>query len=333
MTAHLQPRDPAPRNLRWVALATTLAFGCATVRVPAGGIADSVPVHDGVPEPQVALWIEDTERVSPEESRRASEAARAAISEAVAGRTDYEGDTVLVVRAQGVTRTPARRKDQKLAIAGLVVGSVAVVAVVVAAVVATRGKGGGGAAKAKPAPRPAAEGAKVAAASVRPAPRPASGARPAPAPGSAPRPRVSSGRSTRGPAVHVGVGVWIDGSGRATRAPLPASVPGDGASGSDGAPAPDAEPSWDEAGEEGAAPIDEVSLAAPPELPLAERGFFAGDELLVELVLVDRHDGTPLWRKVVHRKVNPCDAREVRRVLDEALGTEGWMPAADVFPP
>jgi hypothetical protein len=318
-------RSSGPGKLRWVALATTLTFGCATVRVPAGGIADPVPVRDGVPEPQVALWIEDTKRVSPEESRRASETARAAIAQAIEGRTDYEGDAVLVVRAQGVTRTPARRKDQKLAIAGLVVGSVAVVAVVVAAVVASKGKGAG-APKPKAAPKPAARGAAVAAASgARPAPRPASrGVRPAPPPGSAaPAP---ARRATRGGGVVVvpHVGVWIDASGRPTHAPLPASSPGDASA------VP--ESVWGGGAAEDGPGVAGVSLAPPPELPLAERGFFAGDELLVELVLVDRHDGTPLWRKVVRRDVNPCDAREVRRVMDEALGSDGWMPAADVFP-
>jgi hypothetical protein len=320
----ITPARPAPaatRGLRWLALATTVTFGCATVRVPASAIADPVPVHDGYPEPQVAIWVEDTNGVSPEESRRASEAARAAIVEAISGRTEYEGDAVLVVRAQGVTRTPARRKDQNLAIAGIVVGSVVVVAAVVAMVVAGKGKGGGGAAKAKAAPKPAA-GAKVAAAA-------GSGVRVAPAPGRGMVPKPLSRHASRRPRVVVpSVGVWIDATGTPAPAPLPAP---------DRAEAPAREPaSWDDdaSDEDGSAeapPVAEVSLAAPPELPLAQRGFFARDELLLELVLVDRHDGTPLWRKEVHAKVNPCDARAVRRVVDGALGSEGWMPA-DVLP-
>jgi len=333
MTTHLRPGHAMPRKLRWIALATTLTLGCATVRMPAGQIADPVPIRNGVPEPQVALWIEDSSGVSPEESRRASEAARTAIAEAIAGRTDYEGDAVLVVRAQGVTRTPARRKDQKLAIAGLVVGSVVVVAAVVVAVVATGGKGGGGgAAKAKVAPKPGGAGARVAAVgSVRPAPRPVMGPiRTAPAPGSAPPRRVSLNRSSRGTTVIVPrVGVWIDSAG--APAPAPRSPPGS----MDGvelqAPPPsDAYASSDGWTPEDGASIEAVSLAPPPPLPLETRGFFAGDELLVELVLVDRHDGTPLWRKVVRRKVNPCDRREVRRLLDVALGPAGWTPAAEL---
>jgi hypothetical protein len=320
MTTPARPAPAATRGLRFLALATAVSFGCATVRVPASGIADPVPVHDGYPEPQVAIWVEDTNGVSPEESRRASEAAREAIVEAIAGRTEYEGDAVLVVRAQGVTRTPARRKDQKLAIAGIVVGSVVVVAAVVAMVVAGKGKGGGGAAKAKAAPKPA--GTKVAAAA-------GSGARVAPAPGRGTVPRPLSRHASRRARVIVpSVGVWIDATGTPAPAPLPAP---------DRAEAPARAPaSWDDDGSDAdgsgeAAPVAEVSLAAPPELPLGERGFFAGDELLLELVLVDRHDGTPLWRKEVHAKVNPCDARAVRRVVDGALGSEGWMPA-DVLP-
>ena len=60
------------------------------------------------------------------------------------------------------------------------------------------------------------------------------------------------------------------------------------------------------------------------------RGFFAGDELLLELVLVDRRDGTPLWTKVVRREVDPCDARAVRKVVDAALAEGEWLPATSL---
>ncbi len=79
-------------------------------------------------------------------------------------------------------------------------------------------------------------------------------------------------------------------------------------------------------------PLDElaeVSLPPPRPLDVADRGFFAGDALRLELVVVDPRNGTPLWTKVVEGNVDPRDARAVRRLLDRALADEaGRVPAS-----
>jgi hypothetical protein len=73
-------------------------------------------------------------------------------------------------------------------------------------------------------------------------------------------------------------------------------------------------------------PVSEVRLSAPAPLPLEERGFFAGDDLLVELVAVDRITGQPRLRKVARRSVDPTNAVEVRKFLRRALAEGAWEP-------
>jgi hypothetical protein len=73
-------------------------------------------------------------------------------------------------------------------------------------------------------------------------------------------------------------------------------------------------------------PLQVVALEPPPRLPVEARGFFQGDSLLVELVLVDRHTGRPLWRKTVERDIDPRNAPKVRAMLDEALAVGDWTP-------
>jgi hypothetical protein len=353
-------RRHAPnRGLRALAILTALTFGCATVRVPASGISDPIPVRDGVAEPQLALYVEGSKAIDPVESHRLAEAAHAALSAAVKEHSRVDGDTLLVVRAQGVTRTPARRTDQKLAVAGLVVGAVVVVAAAVVAIVASRGKGVGAA---KPAARPAASSSGAAASASRPAaaprpashavrpasyairpassphpaapPRPPGGAAPGPRPASPPapvpvRPSIARGGGSYVVGPDVSIGFWIDGYG----APAPAPLAPDWTPAPE--PAPAEPPStWEIAPEPGPAtpPVEAVSLATPKPLMPEARGFFAGDELVLELVLVDRRDGTPLWTKVVQTDVDPTDAGAVRRVVREALATGSWMPATDLAP-
>src|SRR5512138_3181404 len=166
MTSDAQARPETPRSgFRAVALVALASLACSTVRVPASGLEPSVRIHGDVAEPQVELWIESRSRVSPAEAAQATAGARAALAQALSGRQLGEGDQLLVVRAQGVTRTGSRRADQTAAIAGIAIAAVAIVAVVVVAIVATQGKGGGGkapairsapAAVARPAAAPAA---------------------------------------------------------------------------------------------------------------------------------------------------------------------------------
>jgi hypothetical protein len=352
-------RRGAPnRGLRALAILTALTFGCATVRVPASGISDPIPVRDGVAEPQLALYVEGSKAIDPVESHRLAEAAHAALSAAVKEHSRVDGDTLLVVRAQGVTRTPGRRTDQKLAVAGLVVGAVVVVAAAVVAIVASRGKGVGaakpaarpaasssGASASRPAaaPRPASHAVRPASYAIRPAssPRPAApprapggtapGPRPAPPPAPVPvRPSIARGGGSYVVGPDVSIGFWIDGYG----APAPAPLAPDWTPAPEPAPAEPPPYTWEIAPEPGpdAPPVEAVSLAAPKPLMPEARGFFAGDELVLELVLVDRRDGTPLWTKVVQTDVDPTDAGAVRRVVREALATGSWMPATDLAP-
>lgn len=77
-----------------------------------------------------------------------------------------------------------------------------------------------------------------------------------------------------------------------------------------------------------ASPVDTLVLAPPPELRVADRGFFAKDETVLELTWVDRQSGGPLRVKTVRAGVDPRDARKVRKLLDDALADErGWAPA------
>jgi hypothetical protein len=337
---------------------TALALGCATVRTPAGRIAEPVPVRDGRAEPQVLIWVEDKHAVDPAAAARTADAAQAALAAAVAEQGALEGDAMLVVRAQGVTRTPSRRTDQKLAVAGMVVGAVVVVAVTIVAIVASRGKSGGSkpsAAKAPAAaPRPPAAAAPrgrppaprpAAAAGARPAAAPAPRLAPAAAPGGrggplpAPAPRLAGSRPAPAPAaapwrgpypaapsygggwfLDFQVGLWLDATpyrGPYAAAEPPALLTEPPAA--DATPLPPAD-----------ARVDAVSLRPPPPLALERRDFFSGDELLLELVIVDRRDGLPLWRKVARKSVDPTDAPAVRRAFGEALAEGEWLPASDV---
>jgi hypothetical protein len=291
-------RSAPHAGLRRVAVLTALTFGCATVRAPASSIGGTVPVHGGVADPQLELWLESGKRVSPQESQRAAADAAAALQAAVARVAIPEGDTLLVVRAQGVARTASRRTDQHAAMAGLVVGAVVVIAAVVVALVASKGKGGGGRGVAR-----GASGKPVAVPRVRPPP-----------PVGAPLPRVAP-RSGPNVSVQVFAGIEV---------PPPSDAPPgyvafapsqawDGAS-----PPPPPAPGED---------VAAVSLPPPPPLDVESRGFFDGDSLRLELVVVDRHTGAPLWTKVVDGEVDPRDAQAVERLLYDAVADRsGWAP-------
>jgi hypothetical protein len=76
------------------------------------------------------------------------------------------------------------------------------------------------------------------------------------------------------------------------------------------------------------APAGEALLPPLGPLPLDERGFFAGDLLVLELTLVDRLTGEPRWTKWIEEEADPCDQAAVRQVLDRAFAEPaGWLPA------
>lgn len=292
------------RELRALALFVTFAYGCATVRVPASAIGPVVPVHDGAAEPQVELWLESGQDVTPAEADRATVEARAALERALASRRVTEGEQLLVVRAQGVSRTPSRKADQQAAVAGMVVGAVVIVAAVVVAIVAGKGGGGKG-------------GGKVGGAKIRPAPAPvASVPRPAPRPVAVPRPvrpAPVASRPHRSP-VHLGVHADVH---------VPYPVPRDDTFASGVYLGRVHEPEAS-----GGAPA-ELALPPPPPLDVDRRGFFAKDLLRLELTLVDRATGAPLWVKTVEGEIDPRSAEAVKALLDGALDDpRGWLPAS-----
>lgn len=306
--AHRPPGNP---RFRALAAFVSLAFGCATVRVPASAIDPVVPVRDGAAEPQVELWLESGKDVTPQEAERATAEARAALAGALSTRRIGEGEQLLVVRAQGVSRTASRRSDQQAAVAGMVVGAVVIVAAVVVAIVSGKGGGGGGGKVGK-----GGGGARIGkAGGVRPAPAPA---RPVVVPGRGVRPAPVVARAPR---THVGVGVGVH-----VDAHVPYPVPGD--------PRATAGYLGHQVVEPGGSPAPagtgSPGIALPPPRPLDvdHRSFFAKDLLRLELTLVERASGAPLWVKTVEAEVDPRDANAVQALLDAALDDpKGWAPA------
>jgi hypothetical protein len=287
-------------------LLTVLTFGCATVRVPVSELGEPDPAPRGVAiaEPQVELWLESGDSPSPAERDEALARARAALTQALArhGSAEEATETVLYVRERAVARTSSRRSDQSLATAGMVIGAVVVVAAVIWAIVEGRSPGS----KSRSSVRP----------STRPAPSPGT----APAPRPAVRPRGGGGGS--GVDVAVGVAVHIP------IGPVPYPYP-------DAAPPIAQMPQPPDAGEDPASPWQDedeaAELADPapalppvPELGLDERGYFAGDVVVLDLTLVDRRTGKPVWTRTVRDEIDPRDHAAVARAVDRALAGEPW---------
>ncbi len=308
-------------RFRAVAVLAVATLSCTTVRVPATGLPSTVRIRGDVAEPQVELWVESGADVSPQEVSSAVAEARAALAQALSSRNLGAGEQLLVVRAQGVSRTQSRRTDQKVAVAGLVVAAVAIVAVVVVVLVASQGKGGGGNVPAVHAPppaiaRPPRAGGVV---TVRPPPAgPVALPRPGTVPGTAPAvpslPRPAAGSGHGAVSVLVGVDVQVPVTGPVPNGRPPAEWSDTVVTGPPPPPAPER--------------VTEVALAPPPPLDLERRGFFAGDSTRLELTLVDRATGSPLWVKTVEGDCDPRDAAKVRELLDRALDDQGgWEPA------
>jgi hypothetical protein len=359
-------------GLRRLALLASTLLACTTVRTSVSTIGESVRIRDGHAEPQLELWVESSRQLSRAEAEQARGAARAALAQALAGRAEPEGDSLLVVRAQGVSRTAGRRGDQTAATAGIAIGAVAVVAATVVAVVALGGGGGGGhhssggfrggghgvpgrgggsvAAAAGGAARGhggSVAGAVTAAARPRGfpvvhAPGPAGfrghGFPVVPAPG-APlwvgQPWHPWHHHHPGPILllDVDVGYWwtfpvapgpwgpYD---EVAPAPLPPYLP---------PPAGD-EPEELADDQAPALPLqapdlEDLQLSPPPPLPLAGRGYFDGDVMVLDAVVVDRTSGETLWVKRVSRAADLRDPAAVRSAMDALLSGEGWMPPAE----
>jgi len=286
------------------------------VRAPASAIAPRVPVRDGIAEPQLELWLESGGLVSPPEAAAAEAEARAVLQQALAPRQLEEGEQLLVVRVQGVSRTESRRSNQHAAVAGMVIG---VVVVAVAAIVASKGSGGRGGAPAvaRSAPRPGVP--RVSPPPPRP---PRAGPRAVPIPG--------PGQRHYGPDVGVDVSVGVvvpigpppPPPPQATTTiwhgtPPPGAVPGSPPDAPAEAPAPAS-----------ASEIAELLLPPLTPLDLESRGFFTGDQVRVELWLVDRQSSAPLWVKTVEEATDPRSAEAMKALLDRALDEPGGWSAA-----
>jgi hypothetical protein len=343
-----------PRALRLVAVLALFTFGCVTVRAPASAIPDAVPLLDGRAEPQLELWVEGNDQVPPAEVQAAAAEARAALDAALTteagGQVDPGEAWILVARAQGVTRTPARRHEQAAATVGLVVGAVVLIALVVVAVVASgKGSGGGGkggavrgaGAVGHGARPPGVSGGRLPAGaagrvptssggsgSVRP---PAPLLRPPP-PAYRPPPPRPHGRGTGRGSVDWGfqadldLQLWGPQAWGPVEGPRPPGVeegrlawrelPGEAT--------PDAGPEEDEAGA-AFGPPQHLTLPPPPPLPVDSRGYLDGDALEVELTLVERSTGLAAWRKVASGEIDPRDRDAVRALVRPLLAAGGWQ--------
>jgi hypothetical protein len=279
-------------------LATILTFGCATVRAPASSIDGEVTVGPNGPEPEVELWLESGAPVSEAEKAKAVAQVRRALDEATATLVSDDGEALLVVRAQGISRTGSRRADQQAAKVGIAVGAVAIVALAVIALVAGKGHGGGGGGggRVKAVPARAPRG------SVRP---------------HAARPHFRVPSATGHGHVHGGVALNLV-------VPVPSE------------PRRAGEPELVGVrelppAEQEVQPVEPVQekmvLQLPPPRPLdtAGRKFFDKDFTRLELLVVDRATGRATWVKTVEGPVDPRDPAAVKGLLAAGLQEDaGW---------
>ncbi len=377
----MPPRAPEPHGLpfRRLALLCAALLSCTTVRTPVSTIEPDVALRNGRAEPQLELWVESNRPLTPAEAERFRGEARAALEQALAGRSQSDGDELVVIRAQGVARTGGHKGDQKAAVAGMVVGAVVIVAAVVVAIV-TSGKNGGGShvphgLPSASAPRVRGGGTAIARASrVHVPTRLAGGAAAAsvarlgrasapripvrqfptvsapgrfptaPAPGRfslAPAPGGPYWPASHrylGPSIDIEVGFWwtipIYEPEPVLVYDLPPAPPPDGEPGAWDEGAPEAEPpaaadaQADEIPQAIPPDADQLTLTPPEAFPVGDRGFFAGDQLVLEAVVLDRTSGEALRVKQVSRKVDPRDARAVKEAVDALLAAGGWQPPA-----
>jgi hypothetical protein len=330
-----------------VALLVLVSFGCATVRLPAGTVEGAPPEVGAVADPKVELWLEGGSEPSPSETLEAQKAARDALAIALARRHPDPAalgaeDPVIVVRERAVTRTDGRRHEQAAAKVGLAFGFVAVAAAAVVLAVTSKhggsGRSAGSAAKSTPskaavaaapaaaAAQSATKAAPVATAAAKPVARPVARPRPLPGPRATPRgtPVPAAPHFAPGPPpgpVYVGYPggsfYWSVNVGFHVHVPFDSDI-ADDAEMVPIAPAPGP----DEGGDDEPEPPPPPVLLALPEmekLPLSQRGFFDGDQTILEVDVVDRATGTLLYTRRVKSGADPRNRGDVARLLDEAL--------------
>jgi hypothetical protein len=64
-------------------------------------------------------------------------------------------------------------------------------------------------------------------------------------------------------------------------------------------------------------------LPPPPPFDVNDRGFFSGDDTVLQIDLLDRATGKLLWSKTVAGG-DPRDPADVRRMVNEALDSASW---------
>ena len=308
-------------------LAAALSAGCATVRVPVHTFDDEItpeaaqaapgesPARSPI-APMLELWLESSGQIPRRDQAQAAGEARGALAE-VSYATQLEPhalgaeEPMLIVRERAVTRTSERKTDQTVATVAIVVGVVAVVVAV--AVLAGKGGGGGG--------HLGALGGGAG--------HVASGAHAFPA-------RGFAGAGAHLPPAH----------GHAWAPVGSIAVPGQRRHRLAFAPAELIDPAIDLAIEAGQLdelaeaqrereaemafddpapppPPAEIDLPAMPELD-PERGFFSGDDTMLELDLVDRATGRLLWSGAARKDIDPRDAEDLGRLYAAALGKQRW---------
>src|SRR5438874_1010243 len=318
--------NPVP--LRRIALLTLLAFGCATVRVPATAPAEPADSAGVIAPPIVELFIESSDPVPPELAASLDAQARGALATALSAReipSDAAGatDAVLFVRERAVAVTEARHSQQTWAKVGIVVGIVVVVAAVVALAV-SGSKGSSSKAPKTTVPKAAPVAVRPRAIPVPPPPKGLPtvaravplpryyGYRPSPIfvgfyfdfwiP---PRPLVLAPETVEEP--------WY-----APEPPLPLATE----SGGEVAVLPEPPPPEPD-------PIAAVALQLPPladavRFSVHDRGFFAGPQTAIQLDLLDRATGELLWSKVVSAEADPTDPKAMAKLVDRALAGQPW---------
>jgi hypothetical protein len=344
-------------------LAVAAAFGCTTLRAPAGSVDGPLSAAPGiVADPQVELWLESTDAVPQQDADEAQRQARAVLATAIAERpirTTAFGavDPVVVVRERAVARTSGRKNAQTAAKVGLVVGFVAVAVAAVLAVV-KGGHGGGsgngssshtatattaGKATAKASAKAAPAGAtarigRTAAPRVAPrtAPMPTAPARPRPIPvtphpvplAPVPAPHYFGpvyGEGPWHPWIAWNFGIFVDLTPDRYPAP-PADVPPppDSVDGRIAAapPPPEDDAEVDPDAEPPPPPRLELPPFAAPDME--HRGFFDGDEIRLQVAVLDRATGRLLWVNESKTDGDPRDRSDVEHALDEVFADSSW---------
>lgn len=310
--------------LRPIALLTILAFGCATVRVPASSPSQPADAPGTVAPPITELWIESSEEVPPALSEKMDAQARAALAEAleaweIPSHAAGAEDAVLFVRERAVATTEARNKEQTWAKVGIAVGVVLVIAAIVVIAVALAGTGGSRGSSHPTSARSGSSPAKAAAPPVAVKPRAVPPPRVVPPAGPVPLPPPPIPYAYRPyPSFFIGFNFnfviplhpWSSAQPPVPFAPEP---PDDSAP----PPPPDEEPA-------AAVALQLPPLAEAMTFPVEDRTFFAGPLTALQLDLVDRATGQLLWSKAVKADEDPLDPRAVGKVLDQAFAGIGW---------